>query len=235
MRAVILAGGKGSRLHPFTLTIPKPLVPIGDLPILEILIRQLKNQGFDRITLAVGHLASLIEAFVGNGERWGVAIDYFMEAVPLGTVGCLGAIEDLEEDRVLVVNGDTLTDLDIGKAYAAHSLGDAITVCASTRTVDVDFGVIHHDGGYLQAYVEKPTLRYDVSMGINIVSMWAIKKHITAGRRLDMPDLIKGFLDAGDRVRVETTAAFWLDLGRFKDLEEGQLAFETEPARFLPQ
>lgn len=234
MRAIILAGGKGSRLHPFTMTIPKPLVPIGDLPILEILIRQLKHQGFDRITLAVGHLAGLIQAFFGNGGRLDIAIDYFIEQEPLGTVGCLGAIADLKDDRVLVINGDTLTDLDMGRAYASHSLEDAVTICASTRSVNIDFGVLDHESGYVWAYTEKPTLHYEVSMGINIVSGWAIRKHIPAGQKLDMPDVVNAFLKAGDRVKVLAGSAFWLDLGRMADLEEGQRVFEAEPGRFLP-
>ena len=128
-RAMILAGGKGSRLRPLTVTIPKPLVPIGDVPILEVLIRQLARQGFERITLSVGHLAGLIRAYCGDGERWGVPIDYLFEEQPLGTIGCLGSLRGLSsEDRVLVVNGDTLTDLDMANVYDAHETGDAITL-----------------------------------------------------------------------------------------------------------
>lgn len=237
MRAVILAGGKGSRLRPFTTTVPKPLVPIGDLPILEILIRQLKHQGFHRITLSVGHLAALIRAFCGNGEQWRVSLDYVYEEHPLGTIGCLGLIEDLErDDRVLVVNGDTLTDLDMAEVYTAHDGADAITICANRRSVEVDFGVLDiDDRGYLAAYTEKPTLSYRVSMGINIVSSWAVAKHVPTGERLDLPDLVRRMLETGDRVRVRETAAYWLDLGRMSDLEAGMVAFQENPRRFLPE
>ena len=125
MRAVILAGGQGSRLKPFTVVIPKPLVPIGEMPILELLIRQLKAQGFERMTLSVGYLASLIEAYCGDGSRWDIRIDYLHETEPLGTAGFLGLLDDLDDDRVLVVNGDTMTDLDMGAVYREHDVRDA--------------------------------------------------------------------------------------------------------------
>lgn len=236
MRAVILAGGKGSRLRPFTVTIPKPLVPIGDLPILEILIRQLKHRGFERITLSVGHLASLIRAFCGTGEPWGIPIDYLYEDQPLGTIGCLGLLDDLAEERVLVVNGDTLTDLNLAEVYAAHDGTDAITVCANRRSVEIDFGVLETDGaGYLSAYTEKPVLSYKVSMGVNVLSAWAIARYIHRGERLDTPDLVHRLLADGQKVRVLSPEAYWLDLGRMKDLETGVAAFEADPRRFLPE
>lgn len=234
MRAIILAGGKGSRLRPLTVTIPKPLVPIGDVPILEILIRQLKHQGFDRITLAVGHLAGLIRAYCGNGERWRIPIDYVFEDTPLGTVGCLGSLEDLTDDRVLVINGDTLTDLQMAEVYRQHSPTDAITLCAHRQSVEVEFGVLEAEGEYLTGYVEKPTLDYRVSMGVNVLSTWAIQRHIPRGCRLDVPDLVRRLLAGGERVRVRDTAAFWLDLGRVKDLEAGQAEFLADPGRFVP-
>lgn len=236
MRAVILAGGKGSRLRPFTVTIPKPLVPIGDLPILEILIRQLKHQGCDRITISVGHLAGLIRAFCGNGDPWGIPIDYVYEERPLGTIGCLALIEDLDEDRALVVNGDTLTDLNMAEAYAAHDPADAITICAHRRSVEIDFGVLETaSDGQLTSYIEKPALSYRVSMGVNVLSTWAIAQYIPQGARLDTPDLVRKLLDAEQRVRVLDTDAYWLDLGRMTDLETGVAAFEENPRRFLPE
>ena len=236
MRAVILAGGKGSRLRPLTVTIPKPLVPIGDLPILEILIRQLKRQGCERITISVGHLAGLIRAFCGGGEAWGIPIDYLYEEQPLGTIGCLGLLEGLAEDRVLVVNGDTLTDLDFAGVYAAHAREDAATVCANRRTVEVDFGVLETDaGGHLAAYTEKPVLSYRVSMGVNVISAWAIAHYIPEGERLDIPDLVRRLLADRQGVRVLDTEAYWLDLGRMADLEAGVAAFQADPRRFLPE
>jgi NDP-sugar pyrophosphorylase family protein len=237
VRALILAGGKGSRLRPFTFTIPKPLVPIGEMPVLEILIRQLKGQGFERITVSVGHLAALIRAFCGDGSQWGIPIDYVYEDQPLGTIGCLALLDDLNgADRVLVINGDTLTDVNMAEAYAAHDGGDAITICANRRSVGVDFGVLETDGeGYLASYTEKPVLHYRVSMGVNVVSTWAIGEYIARGQRLDLPELVDKLLTAGQRVRVREIDAYWLDLGRMQDLEEGEKVFRANPQRFLPE
>jgi NDP-sugar pyrophosphorylase family protein len=237
MRAIIQAGGKGSRLRPFTLTLPKPLVPIGDLPILEILIRQLVHQGFSRITISVGHLASLIQAFCGHGERWGVPIDYLYEDRPLGTIGCLALAPELaQEERVLVVNGDTLTDLDMAGVLAGHRAEDAITLAASRRVVKIDFGVLEvDDAGLLTGYSEKPVLSYRVSMGVNVLSGWAIERCIPPGEPLDLPDLVQRFLAAGLSVRVVEPDAYWQDLGRLEDLETGGADFQADPLRFLPE
>jgi NDP-sugar pyrophosphorylase family protein len=235
MRAVILAGGRGSRLTPYTAVIPKPLVPIGEIPILELLIRQLESQGFERITLSVGYLSSLIEAYCGDGSRWGIALDYVRETEPLGTAGFLGLLDDLEEDRLLVVNGDTLTDLDMGSAYRDHDPSDGATICSSRRSVLIEFGVLEtDDSGRLLSYSEKPEVAYDVSMGVNVVSAWAIDAHVVAGDRLDMPDLLRRIQDAGGVVRVRDTDAYWLDMGRVSDLEAALETYAADPARFLP-
>jgi len=234
MHAVILAGGKGSRLRPFTFTIPKPLVPIGDVPIVEILIRQLAAQGFTRATVSVGHLASLIQSFCGDGEAWGIPIDYVYEDEPLGTVGSLALIEHFDDDRVVVVNGDTLTDMSFANAYRSHSTDDAATICANNRSVSIDFGVLDIDeNDILVGYSEKPTLNYLVSMGTNVLSVDAVRRHLTPGERLDIPDLIARFRAAGERVRVFHPDAYWLDLGRLDDLETGTQVFTANPERFL--
>lgn len=234
MRAVILAGGIGSRLRPFTVVVPKPLVPIGDIPILELLIRQLQTQGFDRITLSVGHLSSLIEAFCGDGSRLGVPIDYLREDEALGTAGFLSLLDDLEEDRLLVVNGDILTDMDMGAVVRGHRPGDGATICAKRRSIQVEFGVIETDsGGALSAYTEKPLLSYDVSMGVNVLSSWAIDEFARDRGHLDMPDLMRAIMAAGHTVRVVRTDALWLDMGSMDDLEAANDAFAADRARFL--
>jgi len=235
MRAVILAGGTGSRLKPFTFTIPKPLVPIGEMPIVEILIRQLAGQGFKRITVSVGHLAQLIRAVCGDGSQWGVELDYVEEEKPLGTAGCLSLVGDLDDDPILVVNGDTLTDLDFGAAVRNHPLEAGISICTNRREVAIDFGVVDvADDGLLLGYREKPTLDYLVSMGVYVMSSWVITDHIPAGERLDMPDLIGSLMAAGYPVRTHDAEAYWLDLGRIDDLERGDAVFRSERGRFLP-
>lgn len=235
MRAFVLAGGRGSRLHPFTTVIPKPLVPVGEMPILEILLRQLKAQGFERVTISVGYLAALIESYCGDGSRWGLEVDYVREDEPLGTAGALSLLSDLEEDRILVTNGDILTDLDLGAVTRDHDPREGATICANTRTVSIDFGVIRKDGGgCLASYDEKPTLSYEVSMGVNVISAWALKTHVLAGQRLDMPDLMRRLVADGHRVRIRNTEAYWLDMGRMADLETATEVFTADPARFLP-
>jgi len=235
MRAVILAGGQGSRLKPFTVVIPKPLVPIGEMPILELLIRQLKAQGFKRLTLSVGYLASLIEAYCGDGSRWDIPIDYLHETDPLGTAGFLGLLDDLDDDRVLVVNGDTMTDLDMGVVYREHDVHDAATICTNVRSITVGFGVVHTDRqGRMEGYEEKPELQYEVSIGVNVISAWAIERFVERSTHLDMPDLLRAIRRDSATVRVRRTDAFWLDMGRMADLETAVEIFADDPSRFLP-
>lgn len=234
MRALVLAGGRGSRLAPFTTVIPKPLVPVGDLPILEILIRQLKSHGFTRVTISVGYLAPLIESFCGTGERWGIELDYVREDEPLGTAGALALLDDLLDDRILVTNGDILTDLDLGAVARGHSVADGATIAGNQRKVSVDFGVLRSDAqGCLVEYDEKPTLSYEVSMGVNVISAWAIERYVARGVRTDMPDLMRALIADGHTVRVQSSDAYWLDMGRMADLETATEIFTADPGRFL--
>ena len=142
-RAVILAGGEGTRLRPYTTVLPKPLMPIGDRPVLDIVVRQLKAHGFERITIATGYLAELIEAFFRDGESYGIPIDYYREHEPLGTVGALALIDGLVDDDVLVMNGDVLTDIDYGALLERHRASDAAaTIATKTRQIQVSLGVL---------------------------------------------------------------------------------------------
>jgi NDP-sugar pyrophosphorylase family protein len=234
VRAFVLAGGRGSRLAPFTTVIPKPLVPVGDMPIVEILIRQLAGQGFDRVTISLGYLAPLIESFCGDGSRWGVTIDYVREDEPLGTAGALSLLGDLQDDRILVTNGDILTDLDLGAVARDHDVADAATIAANQRSVSIDFGVLRKNSeGYLAEYDEKPKLAYEVSMGVNVLSAWVLKKYLVPGQRIDMPDLMRALVVDGHAVRIRSTDAYWLDMGRMADLETATEVFTSEPGRFL--
>lgn len=235
MRAFVLAGGRGSRLHPFTTVIPKPLVPVGEMPIIEILLRQLQARGFDRVTISVGYLAPLIESYCSDGGRWGLAIDYVREEEPLGTAGALSLLRDLDDDRLLVTNGDILSDLDFGRVAREHDTAEGATICANRRTVAVDFGVLRATSdGRLASYDEKPTLSYEVSMGVNVISAWAIERYVAQGRRLDMPDLMRALVADGHSVRIRSSDAYWLDMGRMADLETATAVFGENPQRFIP-
>jgi NDP-sugar pyrophosphorylase family protein len=232
MKAVILAGGKGSRLAPYTMVLPKPLMPIGDMPILEIVLKQLKTHGFTEIVIAVGHLAALIKTYFGDGSALGLHIDYALEDLPLGTAGPLGSIDGLDE-TFLVMNGDILTDLDFGAVVKEHRRHEAIlTVAAYKRTVKIDFGVLETDGALVRDYIEKPQLDYIVSMGIYVMEP-RVRDHIKAGEYLDVPDLVRVLLAKGERIAAYTFDGRWLDIGRPDDFAEAQSRFEEHRDQFL--
>jgi NDP-sugar pyrophosphorylase family protein len=237
-RAVVLAGGLGMRLRPYTTVLPKPLMPVGDRPILDIIVRQLRRAGFERLTIVTGHLAELIEAFLGDGEKYGIAIDYYREDEPLGTVGALALLDGLDDD-FLVMNGDVLTDLAYGEFLAQHSAsGAAASVAAHRREVQVSLGVLQFedeaDADRLTGYIEKPTYHYEVSMGVYAFSPRAIEQ-IEPGVRLDFPDLVLRLLEAGETVRARRSENdYWLDIGRHDDYETAMDEFERMRDRFLP-
>jgi NDP-sugar pyrophosphorylase family protein len=236
-RAVILAGGLGTRLRPYTTVLPKPLMPVGDRPILDIVIRQLVRAQFERVTIATGYLAELIEAFFGDGSRYGVEVDYFREEEPLGTVGALSLIDGLDED-FLVMNGDVLTDLDYSALLAHHREGgQAATIAAHSRDVQISLGVMRFDAGddptRVTDYIEKPSTSYEVSMGIYCFSP-RVREHIPAGQRLDFPDLVLRLIAAGETVRAWRSEDHWLDIGRHDDYEQAQDEFNQLRHKFLP-
>ena len=236
-RAVILAGGLGTRLRPYTTVLPKPLMPVGDRPVLDIVVRQLHRDGFDRITIATGYLAELIEAFFRDGERYGIPIDYFREEEPLGTVGALALLDGLEED-FLVMNGDVLTDIGYGALLEHHRSTDAVaTIATHAKQVQISLGVLGFDKAddptLLTQYYEKPRIDYEASMGVYCFSPDVIE-HIEPGARLDFPDLILRLIAAGKPVRAWRSTDFWLDIGRPDDYEEAQEAFERMRDRLIP-
>jgi NDP-mannose synthase len=219
MRAIVLAGGKGTRLLPYTTIVPKPLLPIGDQSIIEILIRQLCHGGFDRITIALGHLAHLFQAYLGNGNRFGVEIDYRIEDKPLGTSGPLGTLEGLPE-TFMVLNGDVLTDLDFRDLVRTHKQNcSAFTVASHRRTVSIDYGVIHREENRLVRYEEKPVIHYEVSMGVYVVEPLVLR-YIAPSEYQDIPDLIKLLLKSGEKVCSHPYDGIWFDLGRAEDFQE---------------
>lgn len=232
-RAVILAGGRGTRLRPYTVVLPKPLMPIGEFPILEVIVRQLARAGFARITLAVNHLAELIRAFFGDGAKWGVRIDYSLEDQPLGTMGPLKLIGDLPE-HFLVMNGDTLTDLDYRAFYDRHVASrELFTISSSAREHIVDYGVLEPDpGGKLAGFREKPHLAYEVSMGVYMCSR-GVLDHIPAGRSYGFDQLMVDLIRAGRAARVVRHEGYWLDIGRPDDYQRAVDEFDGLRGRLL--
>ncbi len=226
MRAVILAGGKGTRLLPYTTVIPKPLMPVGDRPILEIIIRQLKKHGFSRVTMAVGYLAELIEAYFSNGNKYGIEIDYSREDEPLGTIGSLSLVYGLDT-TFLVMNGDILTNLDYLKLVDFHKRNQAVaTVATYNKEVRIDLGILEMDEGFrLKQYIEKPALKYDVSMGIYVFEP-EILEFIEPNGYLDFPDLVLALMKAGRKVIAFPFNGYWLDIGRHEDYDRAQEEFE---------
>lgn len=232
-KVVVLAGGKGARLAPYTTVLPKPLVPVGDIPILEVILTQLHHQGFKEVNLAVGHLGELIQAYFGDGSRYGLSLSYFREPRPLGTAGPLRAIPGLDE-TFLVMNGDILTDLDYRELCEYHRRRRATaTISTSRRSVEVDFGVMRlSDEQRLIAYDEKPTLYYQVSMGVYIFEPGVIE-YIGEEERLDFPELVHRLLEAGELVVGYPYEGYWLDIGRPADYEQAVKDFTAQRDRFL--
>jgi len=224
LRAVILAGGRGVRLRPFTINFPKPLMPLGDSPILEVLIKRLMAFGITDITVTVGHLAELIKAYFHTHNRLTtlVRLRYVEEDEPTGTAGSLASVPDLD-DTFLVMNGDLLTDLDFNVLVSFHRReGAALTIAAHRRHVKVDFGVLESDKKCrVIGYKEKPELSYDVSMGIYVYEP-RVLKFITPGAYLDFPDLVLKLIAAGEKVCAMPSDCLWLDIGRPDDYARAQ-------------
>lgn len=234
MRAVILAGGKGTRLAPYTVAFPKPLMPLGDIPILEVVVRQLKHYGFTHITMAVGHLAELLQAYFGDGEKFGIQIDYSREDRPLGTAGPLRLIPELD-DHFLVMNGDLLTDLHYGNLMQQHKdeANDA-TIGVYAKEVKIDLGVLEKDAdGRIVDYREKPTLSYDVSMGVYVFRREILD--LIPDGYFDFPDLVLELIKLGRPIRGYAFDGLWLDIGRSEDYAQAIETFENAREQFLPK
>jgi NDP-sugar pyrophosphorylase family protein len=231
MRAVVLAGGRGTRLRPYTTVLPKPLVPVADRPILELVIRQLARHGFKRIDLSVGHLGGLIKAYLDSIELPGdVELRYWWEDAPLGTAGALRMIDDLDEP-FLAMNGDILTTLDYAQLmrfHAGHEGG--LTIATHRQKVDIDLGVIESDDGFVKEYVEKPTMRFDVSMGVYAYDPEVLE--LIPERRFDLPDVVNSMLEAGRKVAVYTGAGVWFDIGTVGEHERATAEIEAHPELF---
>lgn len=236
MKAVILAGGVGKRLEPYTTVFPKPLMPVGGKPVLEIVIRQLKAYGFNQAIIAVGHLAELIMTFLGKGEKYGVEIKYSREDQPLGTAGPLGLLKDELKETFLVMNGDVLSTIDYGKLAEYHKENKCLaTVALAKRQVGIDFGIVEiDDAKNVKGYIEKPTIEHLVSMGIYIFEP-EILNYIESGEKSDLPDLVHKLIDDRKTVKGYVHTDYWLDIGRPADYEKANADFEKLEESLLPK
>ena len=237
MRAVIMAGGKGTRLAPYTSVLPKPLIPFGDYPILEIIICQLRQHGFTDITLAVGYLAHLFEAYFGDGRRLGVKITYALEAQPLGTAGPLALLPDCNAP-FLVMNADLLTSIDYVDLYRYHCHEKAaLTIALHPKEVHIDLGVIDLDAdSCVTNYQEKPSFSYLVSMGIYVFSPHVLP-YLPHGCRIDVPDVVRMLLARQEKVSGYVFYGDWVDVGRVEDYMQaaGQYQYLARAAEMTDQ
>jgi len=225
MQSIILAGGRGSRLDPYTRILPKPLFPIGDKPIAEILVRQLQLAGFHEIIMCLGYLSDFIKLYFQDGSYFGLPIRYSVETEPLGTAGPLRRVNDLEEN-FLVVNGDELTTLDFRALFEHHLAMQAdMTVAVQQKSVSSSFGVLEIQEGQVTAYSEKPTINYWASMGIYVINK-RILPLIPENERFDMPDLVKRLLREQAHVASYESQDLWFDIGTMADLEKAKNEFE---------
>ena len=233
VRAVILAGGKGTRLRPLTAVFPKPLVPLGHKAIIEILLQRLAASGFSEVTISTGYLAELIRAVCGDGSRFGLNIDYVGEEEPLGTAGPLSLIPETT-DPVVVMNGDLLTTLNFQNLINFHAAQKAdMTIGVFPREVKIDFGVVDAGpDGEFRGFQEKPTFAHNVSMGVNVIGANAMK-FVKPGERLDMPDLVLKVHESGGKVACFSQECRWLDIGRLDDYALAQEEFERDESVYL--
>jgi NDP-mannose synthase len=236
MKVVILAGGKGTRLRPFTTVFPKPLVPVGNMPIIEIIIRQLYAAGFRDVVITVGYLAELIESYLSRiaPQFPGLRISYVHETEPTGTAGSLSSISDVS-GPLLVMNGDVLTNIDYRKLMDYHiKQGGALTISTRKKKVKIDLGILETENGILTNYIEKPEKFYDVSMGIYVYEP-SVLSYVEKGKYLDFPDLVLRLIQDGQKVMSYECEDRWLDIGRHEDLIRAQEEFEKSKDDFLPQ
>ena len=227
MKALILAGGKGRRLQPYTTTIPKPLMPIGDKAILEIVVQQLKEHGFTDIIMSIGHLGELIMAFFGDGSKYDVNIEYTKEDKPLGTAGPLSLIRDDMNEPFLMMNGDVLTNINYQELIRYHQKkGGIATVALNKRVVNIDFGITEiDDENRIVGYKEKPVIDYLVSMGVYIFNP-EVLDYVEDDTYFDLPDLINRLISNGKTVNGYVFNGYWLDIGRHDDYERANHEFE---------
>jgi len=234
MKAVILAGGKGTRLAPYTTVFPKPLMPVDGIPILEVIVRQLSHFRIKDLIFTVSHNSDpLISAYFGDGKKYGVNISYSKEIHPLGTAGALSLIPDLP-DTFLVMNGDILTTLNYQKLLLYHHKQKGIvTIATSQKKIKIELGIVEFDtNNRLIHYIEKPAFSYSISMGVYVFNH-RVLQYIPPQKYLDFPELIQRLLKKNERIVCYPSKDFWLDIGRHEDYQEAQKMFQTMRKKLL--
>ena len=234
MDAVVMAGGLGTRLMPLTVSVPKPLLPLGDRPIIDVVLSQLTAHGFDRVYLCIGHLAGLFREYLGSGERWKIDIRYVIEESPQGTAGGLRQIPALSED-FMVINGDTLTDLDFSAFMRFHCEQEAgATLFTPWIENKIEYGVVTFDdsNGRVTGYDEKPSRGFYASSGIYALASRMLRLLPSSGR-FDMPDLIQAALTRGEKILAYQCPAYWQDIGLISHYEKADREYQKDPKRFV--
>lgn len=228
-----MTGGKGLRMAPYTKVLPKGLLPIEEQPILEIIVKQLSYYGFHSITMACGYLAPLIQTYFGDGSKWNVNITYHVEDQPLGTVGSLKKLNNLQEP-FLVINCDVLTTLDLREFARFHSKDKSLlTIASQKKNIPFDLGVLQTEKEKVIDFLEKPTQSNHVSMGIYMMSP-AILSYIPENQMVDVPDLIYALLGEKHDIRHFDNESFWIDIGRPTEYNEANEMFPAMKKRLLP-
>jgi NDP-sugar pyrophosphorylase family protein len=222
MKAVIQSGGRGTRLRPYTSVLPKPLMPIGARPVIELLLKWLRRNGIEDIYITTGYLGHLIRSFCGDGHQWGMNITYTQETEPLGTIGPLSLLRDKLDCTFLVLNGDVLTDLSLNALSTCHrNHGGPLTIATTTRTMKMEFGVIDETNGVVSRFREKPTLSHCVSMGAYCMEP-EVLQYIPTGMPFGFDDLVFCMMDRGVAVHTYKHNGLWLDIGRVEDFHKAQ-------------
>ncbi len=228
LTAVIMAGGKGTRLHPYTLVLPKPLMPVGGQPVIEILLMWLRRSGIEKCYISTGYLGHLIRALCGDGSQWGMQIDYSLETHPLGTIGALKLLKNELDSTFLVLNGDLITDLDLREfTRFHHEHGGAISIATTKKNIHTDLGVISHINSLMTEFKEKPTISHDVSMGIYCLEP-SILNMIPDNVPFGFDSLMHQAMFLNMPVHIYKHDGLWMDIGREEDFLEAQKSFMTE-------
>ncbi|MDI6785047.1 MAG: sugar phosphate nucleotidyltransferase [bacterium] len=221
MKAIIMAGGQGTRLQPFTHTIPKPLLPVGRKPILQIIIEQFRDSGFTEIAITTEYKSDLISAYFQDGKNYGVNIHYVVEEQRLGTAGGLGKLRDWLDTPTLLINGDILTKTNFNELYQFHlkQNGSLLTVGIKEQTFPIPFGVAELQNGKLVKVTEKPTLNFPILTGIYVISP-EVLTYISGKEYLDMTDLIQILIKDGKTISLYSITEYWKDIGSIEDFAE---------------